>query len=131
MANDPLSGLMKPIIPNFSVPELRMQKLPDPPAQWAYERIARQINDFEKDLTEDEEIGLRLVATPDTSVMHIEDIGYWGPDMLIYHGRNEHGKPMQLMQHYTQMSILLTAVPKAEEKPNRIGFHLIEKIEKD
>ena len=119
------------VMPKFSMPSVPRIKLPDPPAQWAYERIARQINDFEKDLTDDEEIGLRLVATPDTSVMHIDDIGYWGPDMLIYHGKNEHGKPMQLMQHYTQMSILLTAVPKVEEKANRIGFHLTEKIEQN
>lgn len=112
-------------MPNFNMPKLH---LPDPPAQWAYERIARQINDFEANLSDEEEIGLRLVATPDTSVMHIVDVGYWGPDMLIYYGENEHGKPMQLLQHYTQMSILLTAVPKVDEKPRRIGFHLVEKI---
>ncbi|OBX19597.1 hypothetical protein A9995_07605 [Erythrobacter sp. QSSC1-22B] len=115
----------------ITAPEVQIPKLhiPKAPANWAYERIARQINDFEADLSEGEEIGLRLVATPDTSVMHIVDVGYWGPDMLIYYGENERGKPMQLLQHYTQMSILLTAVPKVEEKPRRIGFHLIEKIE--
>jgi len=37
---------------------------------------------------------------------------------------------MQLLQHYTQMSILLTAVPKANEEPVRIGFHLVRRIEK-
>ncbi len=117
----------------ISAPDIVIPKLstPQPPAIWAYERIANQINDFEKDLSDEEEIGLRLVATPDASVMHIVDIGYWGPDMLIYHGENEHGKPMQLLQHYTQMSILLTAVPKAEEKARRIGFHLIDKISSD
>jgi hypothetical protein len=117
----------------ITAPEIHIPKFhaPKAPAIWAYERIARQINDFESDLSDEEEIGLRLVATPDASVMHISDVGYWGPDMLIYHGENEHGKPMQLLQHYTQMSILLTAVPKAEEKPRRIGFHLIEKIDDD
>jgi len=103
--------------------------VPDIPAKWAFERIARQIRDFEEQLSGDEEIGLPLVASPKTGMMHIEDIGYWGPDMLIYHGRNDHRKPMRLLQHYTQMSILLTAVPKIQAKPNRIGFHLIEKIE--
>ena len=51
--------------------------------------------------------------------------------MLIYYGENEHRKPMQLLQHYTQTSILLTAIPKAEDKPRRIGFHLIEKIDSE
>ncbi len=114
----------------FVVPDLRpmLPRLPDPPAKWAYERIAKSINKFEEELNVDEEIGLRLVATPDTSVMHINDVGYWGPDMLIYYGENDHGKPMKLLQHYTQMSILLTAVPKAQEKARRIGFELMSKI---
>jgi Family of unknown function (DUF6173) len=123
-----LDGLANISMPDLDLLNTRLPTLPDPPAKWAYERIARQINDFEAELSDDEEIGLRLVATPDTSVMHINDIGYWGPDMLIYHGTNEHGRPMQLMQHYTQMSILLTAVPKCEQKARRIGFHLVEKI---
>jgi hypothetical protein len=112
-----------------AVPQAPRADVPDPPAKWAFERIARQIRDFEEQLSADEEIGLPLVAAPKTGTMHIQDIGYWGPDMLIYHGRNDHGKPMQLLQHYTQMNILLTAVPKIRAKPNRIGFHLIEKIE--
>jgi hypothetical protein len=102
--------------------------VPEPPAKWAFVRIAREIRDFEQQLSPDEEIGLPLVAAPKTGTMHIVDIGYWGPDMLIYHGKNDHGKPMKLLQHYTQMSVLLTAVPKAQSTPNRIGFHLIEKI---
>jgi Family of unknown function (DUF6173) len=124
--DDTIYGKISPVEVSLpTIPRLAS----DPPAKWAYERIARQVNDFESELSEEEEIGLRLVATPDTSVMHIDDIGYWGPDMLIYYGTNEHGKPMQLLQHYTQMSILLTAVPKLGETPNRIGFHLVGKIE--
>ena len=112
-----------------TIPEGLGASVPDSPAQWAFERIAHQIKDFEEQLSNDEEIGLRQVAAPNNSLMHIEDIFYWGPDMLIYHGRNDQEKPMQLLQHYTQMSILLTAVPKTRAEPIRIGFHLIEKIE--
>ena len=114
-------------VPSFELPKLKSNN----PAEWAYERIARQIEEFEQDLAPEEEIGLRLIATPDTSVMHINDVGYWGPDMLIFHGTNQHGKPMQLLQHYTQMSILLTAVPAQEDEPKRIGFHLVQKIDAD
>ncbi|NTS66831.1 hypothetical protein HRV97_16955 [Sphingomonas sp. HHU CXW] len=122
-------------IPSLAMPRVEVPQLPklDPiiPAKWAFERIARQIEKFETDLEPDEEIGLRLVATPDASVMHIDDVGYWGPDMLIFYGNNEHGKPMQLLQHYTQMSVLLTAVPAKEAEPRRIGFHLVQSIKDD
>lgn len=112
-------------MPNLELPKLKSNN----PAEWAYERIARQIQEFEQDLAPEEEIGLRLVATPGTSVMHINDVGFWGPDILIFYGTNQHGKPMQLLQHYTQMSILLTAVPAQEDEPKRIGLHLVQKID--
>jgi hypothetical protein len=50
--------------------------------------------------------------------------------MLIFHGVNEHDKPVQLLQHVSQLNILLTALPKETEKPRRIGFGLVEKAGK-
>ena len=88
----------------------------------------KQVNDFEARLSAEEEIGMRLVGTPGAGVMHVSDIGYWGPDMIMFYGENEHGKPMELIQHYTQVSLLLTAVPAESEPPRRIGFDLVRKL---
>ena len=112
-----------PELPKFPEPDMSQLN----PASWAYERIARQIQTFEDELSSDEEIGLRLVATPD-SIMHVDDVGYHGPDMLIFYGTNEHGRAMRLLQHMTQLNVLLTAVPKKQETAQRIGFHLVAKI---
>jgi hypothetical protein len=100
------------------------------PAAWTYERIAKQIQDFEAELTDQEEVGARVIGLPGSEIMLVEDAGYWGPDLLFFYGTNQHGKPMQLIQHYTQISLLLTALPKEkqEQPPRRIGFHLAEKI---
>jgi hypothetical protein len=38
--------------------------------------------------------------------------------------RDGDGKPMELYQHITQVSVLLVAVPKESDKPRRIGFAL-------
>jgi hypothetical protein len=103
----------------------------DPPAKWMYERVAKQIIEFEKALSADEEIGGRFVSAPKEGVFHIEDIGYWGPDMLIFHGIDSNGRPIQLMQHYSQLSILLCVIPKESEKPRRIGFVLEERMNKN
>jgi hypothetical protein len=105
--------------------------LPDPPAKWMYERVARQIIDFEKELSPDQEIGGRFVAAPREGVFHIEDLGYWGPDMLIFYGKDADGRPIQLMQHYSQLSVLLCVVPKEKETARRIGFVLLERLKDD
>jgi hypothetical protein len=91
----------------------------------------RSINNFEAQLADNEEIGGRFVGGPGSEVFHIDDVGYWGPDMIIFHGTNQHGKPVQLLQHYTQLNVLLTALPVEKDKPRRIGFALVNELEKD
>ena len=114
------------IAPRFSMPKLPETTIP---AKWMYERLVRSIAEFEKKLDDTEEIGARLV-TFGTDVFHIQDIGYWGPDIIKFYGVNVGGKPIELIQHYSQLSVLLVAVPKVSDKPRRIGFELIRQLEK-
>jgi hypothetical protein len=120
------------------IPDMRLPRIQNPltsrerlnPAEWMYERLVKQIVDFESRLSPDEEIGGRFVAAPKEGAFHIENISYWGPDMLMFVGRDADGRPIQLMQHYTQMSILLCSVPREKDDPRRIGFILLDQLEK-
>ena len=127
-----------PLVPDFHhlISSMSASVVPRPvtinPAQWMYERLVQQIADFEKELNADEEIGGRLVAAPDEGVFHIEDISYWGPDMIMFLGTNLHGRPVQLIQHYSQLSVLLTALPiESNKQPRRIGFKLVAELKKE
>jgi hypothetical protein len=102
------------------------------PAEWAFARMARLIQDFESKLDKDQEIGAKLVGSPGDGIFRIEDLGYWAPDMILFYGKNSFGKPVRLMQHYTQLNLMLSAEPKEsdEEPPRRIGFALHERLEK-
>jgi hypothetical protein len=101
------------------------------PASWMYERIVKSIVDFESKLSNDEEIGGRLIAAPGEGYFHIDDVGYWGPDMIIFYGTNQHGRKLELLQHYSQLSVLLTALPKEKDEPRRIGFILEQRLSAD
>lgn len=99
------------------------------PAGWAFERLTKQIVDFEKDLSPGEEIGGRFVNAPKEGVIHIQDISFWNPDMLIFNGVDADGRKVRLLQHCSQLSVLLCAVPVAkDEEARRIGFILEQKI---
>ena len=102
------------------------------PAAWAHERLTKQIIKFEASLAPDEEVGGRLVSAPGPDgFFHIEDIGYWGPDMIIFYGSNGDGRTVQLLQHHTQLNVLLVALPvKQGAEARRIGFHLQKEAEK-
>lgn len=118
-------SLRPPEYPAILASSLRMQN----PAEWAYERLVEYIKKFELELDEEHEIGARLVTFGNKVVFHIEDISYWGPDIITFYGVKESGEKVQLIQHISQISVLLIAVKKLGEKPRRIGF-LLDKNDK-
>jgi len=97
------------------------------PAQWAYERLILYIKNFEEQLDEAEEVAMGFVGG-DAGVLKIEGIGFFAPDLLTFYGRDETGARTQLVQHVSQLSVLLRAEPKAADmpEPRRIGFRLAE-----
>lgn len=95
------------------------------PAQWAYERIILYIKNFEDQLDDKHEVAM-VFAGGETGVLQIEGIGYFAPDLLTFYGRDEEGARTQLVQHVSQLNVMLRAMPKAPEveEPRRIGFRL-------
>lgn len=102
------------------------------PAEWAFARLSRLIQDFESKLDPSQEVGAKLVGSPGDGVFRMEDLGFWAPDLILFYGKNSFGKPVRLVQHYTQLNLMLSAEPKesAEEPARRIGFALHERLEK-
>lgn len=102
------------------------------PAQWAYERIIMYLKNFEESLDNEHEVAMGF-AGGDAGVMRIEGMGYFDPDIVTFYGSDPTGAKTQLVQHVTQMNVMLRALPKAVEQaePNRIGFRLAQDLEDD
>ncbi|MEZ5798088.1 MAG: DUF6173 family protein [Paracoccaceae bacterium] len=99
---------------------------PKSPADWAYDRLVLYIRNFEQQLDSSQEIAMGF-AGGDAGVLQIEGLGYFDPDMITFYGRDEDGTKTQLVQHVSQMSVILRAVPKVapeQDPPRRIGFAL-------
>jgi len=102
------------------------------PAEWAYERLILYIQNFEKTLDNDHEIAMGFTGG-DIGVLRIEGMGYFDPDIVTFYGTDWAGAKTQLVQHVTQLNVMLRALPKmvdAQEPPQRIGFRLAEDLEK-
>jgi hypothetical protein len=99
------------------------------PAESTYQRLMKYIGQFEMQLDRDHEIGGRFVSFGDDTHFHIADVGYWNPDIITFDGFDQNGNRMKLIQHVSQLNVLLIAVRKmtpAAEPPRRIGFDLGE-----
>ena len=98
---------------------------PKSPAEWAHDRLVMYIRNFESQLDGQQEIAMGFTSD-ESGVLRIEGLGYFEPDIITFYGRDDDGAKTQLIQHVTQLSVTLRAVPKEAraEAPRRIGFQL-------
>lgn len=100
------------------------------PAEWAYQRIILYLKNFEEQLDKGHEVAMGFTGSS-AGVLRIEGVGYFDPDMLTFYGQDETGTRMQLVQHVTQLNVMLRAATKespATEPPRRIGFRLAQDL---
>ena len=121
---------MDAMIPNYNFDLSKAIKAIEPVnmrdysmADWKYEKIKEQIEDFQKELSDDVDVCVALASFGTNMIMDVTDIGYQNPDMLYFYGYIN-GNETQLIQHTSQLNFVLMAVKKEEPErpPRRIGF---------
>lgn len=126
--SDPAAGA-----PLDCVPEQLNKPIGDKsPAQWAYERLIIYIQNFEEQLDSEHEVAMGFTGG-DAGVLKIEGMGYFDPDVVTFYGSDASGAKTQLVQHVSQLNVMLRALPKpTEEGPaTRIGFRLAADLQGD
>ena len=100
-------------------------------AQWAYERLILYIQNFEKTLDTEHEVAMGFTGT-EAGVIRIEGMGFFDPDIVTFYGTDISGVKTQLVQHVSQLNVMLRALPKQADspRPHRIGFRLAQDLEK-
>jgi len=97
-----------------------------------FDRLVVQIKNFESTLTDNEETGAYLDSFGTKVLVLIDKIGYHDPYFIVFDGVNaENNQRVRLIQHTTQISVLLVAMKFEDNRPaKRIGFY-IETNDKD
>jgi hypothetical protein len=85
------------------------------PAAWAYERLVLYIQTFEESLDSEHEVAMGF-AGGDAGVLRIEGMGYFDPDIVTFYGTDTNGAKTQLIQHVTQLAVMLRAMPKGRHR---------------
>jgi hypothetical protein len=94
----------------------------DNPVVAAFESLGSYVKKFEDELDADHEIGARLVSFGNSITIHVQGVGYSAPSLLTFTGVTEKGDKVKLIQHVTQLSFLLVALPKIGATAYRVGF---------
>ena len=87
-----------------------------------FEIIKNYVQQFQAGLDANHDVGLMLTNFGQTVLMEVTSISYEFPVLMIFRGF-VNGQQSTLIQHISQLSFLLTSVPKSPELPKRrIGF---------
>ena len=84
--------------------------------------IKSYVENFERDLDEEHEIGIRLASFGGIVFFHAQQIGFSKPNIITFYGVTDEGDKVQLIQHVSQLNFLLKAVKRREDKKNPIRF---------
>lgn len=86
--------------------------------------LYKTIIDYQSTLSDTEDVAMSIVSFNSTTTLIVESIGYIGYNLIRFVGKDNFGKPLELVQHVSQLNFLLMVVPKpAPEVPKRqIGF---------
>ena len=87
-----------------------------------FSRVFDQVRVFQDGLSPDEEVGICHAAFG-VGVITVKLIGSVDPDIIFFVGSDEHGREVRLVQHMSQVSILLVAVKvQGQRTARRLGF---------
>jgi len=93
------------------------------PPQRMFEAVVSQVQAFEQSLTAGEDVGVMLTTLGAGLVIHVRNLAH-SQEAIFIAGVDEDGREVELIQHFTQISILLTRVKaqNPEEPRRQIGF---------
>lgn len=117
-------------LPNIKIPEVTIPDIDIPMHHmWSdtqFEIIKDYIQEFEKNLDAEHEVGLWLTSFGQSMMMQVTNITYEKSVLMIFKGF-VNGNEATLIQHINQLNFLLTAIKKEPEKKRvPIGFGIRE-----
>jgi hypothetical protein len=87
-----------------------------------FKNLRAQIEDFESGLEDDEELGISVANFGTVVDMHVRKLSYRLPSLIVFEGLTETGERIELVQHTSQVALLLKAVKPLDDEPVPIGF---------
>ena len=95
----------------------------DDMADTVRDRLAAQIKEFEDELAANQEVGVCLAQFGREITFRVLGLGYHNPGLVIFHGEMDDGSVVRLIQHMSQVNLLLVRMAVPAERPaRRIGF---------
>ncbi len=108
------------------------QNISDNRASEFVRHILNEIREYDATLDDAHEVGVRLVNFGQAVTFHLEGVEYSDPSLIYFSGTTTNAsEPVKLIQHVSQISILLMKLPRLHPEKPKIGFLIPQRREED
>jgi hypothetical protein len=84
--------------------------------------VRSSIEQFEAALDAEHEVAISLASFGSSIEFRAEEVNFSPSNLITFHGVTDTGEKIQLVQHVSQVSLLLKAARKLNETPTRVTF---------
>lgn len=92
-------------------------------AKDAVQGLVADIDYFETHLNADEEARVVMIGGPAGTTIFPQGLAAIGMDRIRFEGVDQDGCQVTVIQHVSQLNVMIKAVKVGEERARRIGFH--------
>ena len=88
-------------------------------------QVVAVVNEYNRNLNHDQEVGLMLTSFGQTVTVNITGIGFIGTRLIMFKGfLTNNNAPVELLQHVSQLNFLLVSLKREhpQEERKHIGF---------
>lgn len=109
---------------HFAILKAQDEAREAPTARRALDQLRAEVRLFEAELDVASEVGVRLVPLGGDLLVHVSDISSHQPNLIVLRGFLQDGSPVKLLQHLSQLNLLLVRAPRLNPDTPRtpIGF---------
>lgn len=92
-------------------------------AEYIAKIIGQKIVNFQSSLSDNEDVALQIIQFNNSIILYVTGVFHLGTGLVVFQGVDSNKNPCEIVQHISQISILMAVVSKAPEVPRRkIGF---------
>ena len=93
-------------------------------AELVAQHLHQELLNFQANLLDSEDMVMSVVQFNESVVIRVLSIGYIGYSLIRFLGTDNSNKPLELIQHVSQLNFLLETVPRQSSSPEKhpIGF---------
>lgn len=92
-------------------------------AEYMAKVIGQRIVDFQSALSEVQDVALQIIQFNNSITLYVTEVSHLGLGLIVFRGLDSTDNPCEIVQHISQINVLMAIVPKPVEIPHRkIGF---------